>query len=189
MLWNSPGWNAVEFSRLECCGPMDCTGGGILQAGMLWNSPGWNAVEFSRLECCGPMDCTGGGILQARMLEWVSLSLLQGIFPSQDRTRVSCKCEEAPGVADGQGGLVCCSPWGRQTEQRNRKSGIWAPIPHAATRWRCHPQKSGDVPKFLHSFGTHTSSLKYLKCFPLLAKWSLPHLSAFNVAGISLFLF
>ena len=22
--------------------------------------------------------------------------------------------EQAPGVGDGQGGLVCCSPWGRK---------------------------------------------------------------------------
>ena len=22
------------------------------------------------------------------------------------------ECEQAPGVGDGQGGLVCCSPWG-----------------------------------------------------------------------------
>ena len=23
--------------------------------------------------------------------------------------------EQAPGVGDGQGGLACCSPWGRKT--------------------------------------------------------------------------
>ena len=32
--------------------------------------------------------------------------------------------EQAPGVADGQGSLVCCSPWGRKeldtTERLNR---------------------------------------------------------------------
>ena len=32
---------------------------------------------------CDPMDYTVHGILQARTLEWVSLSLLQGIFPTQ----------------------------------------------------------------------------------------------------------
>ena len=26
--------------------------------------------------------------------------------------------EQAPGVGDGQGGLVCCSPWGRKNETR-----------------------------------------------------------------------
>ena len=26
----------------------------------------------------------------------------------------SVEFEQAPGVADGQGGLVCCSPWGRK---------------------------------------------------------------------------
>ena len=29
------------------------------------------------------MDCTALGVLQTRILEWVSLSLLQGIFPAQ----------------------------------------------------------------------------------------------------------
>ena len=33
--------------------------------------------------------------------------------------------EQAPGVSDGQGGLACCSPWGRKgsemTEQLNGK--------------------------------------------------------------------
>ena len=33
--------------------------------------------------------------------------------------------EQFPGVGDGQGGLACCSPWGRKeldtTEQLNRK--------------------------------------------------------------------
>ena len=24
------------------------------------------------------------------------------------------ECEQAPGVGDGQGSLVCCSPWGRK---------------------------------------------------------------------------
>ena len=37
--------------------------------------------------------------------------------------------EQAPGVGDGQGGLVCCSPWGRKesdtTEQlRREKVGV-----------------------------------------------------------------
>ena len=26
--------------------------------------------------------------------------------------------EQAPGVGDGQGGLVCCSPWGRKVSAR-----------------------------------------------------------------------
>ena len=34
--------------------------------------------------------------------------------------------EQAPGVGDGQGGLVCCSPWGRKesdmTEQLNNNT-------------------------------------------------------------------
>ena len=41
-------------------------------------------VTQSCLTLCDPMDFTVRGILQARILEWVgSLSLLQGIFPTQ----------------------------------------------------------------------------------------------------------
>ena len=41
-------------------------------------------VTQSCLTLCDPMDFTVCGILQARILEWVgSLSLLQGIFPTQ----------------------------------------------------------------------------------------------------------
>ena len=35
------------------------------------------------LALCDPMDYTVYGILEARILEWVALSLLQGIFPTQ----------------------------------------------------------------------------------------------------------
>ena len=38
----------------------------------------------SCLTLCDPMDYTVPGVLQARILEWVSLSLLQGIFPIQE---------------------------------------------------------------------------------------------------------
>ena len=35
--------------------------------------------------------------------------------------------EQAPGIGDGQGGLVCCSPWGHKesdmTERLNRTKG------------------------------------------------------------------
>ena len=51
-----------------------------------------SSVQFSRSvvsDSFDPMDYTVHGILQARMLEWVSLSLLQGIFPTRDRTQVS----------------------------------------------------------------------------------------------------
>ena len=35
------------------------------------------------LTLCNPTDYTVHGILQARILEWIALSLLQGIFPTQ----------------------------------------------------------------------------------------------------------
>ena len=40
-------------------------------------------VAWLCLTLCDPMDYIVHGILQARILEWVSLSLLQGIFPTQ----------------------------------------------------------------------------------------------------------
>ena len=44
--------------------------------------------------------------------------------------------EQAPGVPDGQGSLVCCSPWGRKeldmTEQlNNNNQDIYTLIPRA----------------------------------------------------------
>ena len=39
--------------------------------------------------------------------------------------------EQAPGVGDGQGGLACCSPWGRKkldmTERLNWTGVCWLP--------------------------------------------------------------
>ena len=38
--------------------------------------------------------------------------------------------EQAPGVGDGQGGLVCCGPWGRKasdtTERLNNTTVVFA---------------------------------------------------------------
>ena len=45
--------------------------------------------------------------------------------------------EQAPGVGDGQGGLACCSPWGRResgvTETELRGPGVLpaSPPPHS----------------------------------------------------------
>ena len=37
--------------------------------------------------------------------------------------------EQAPGVGDGQGGLVCCSPWGcRESDTTERLN--WTEPPH-----------------------------------------------------------
>ena len=46
-------------------------------------------VSQSYLTLWDPMDSTVHEILQARILEWVA-SLLQGIFPTRDRTSISC---------------------------------------------------------------------------------------------------
>ena len=32
-----------------------------------------------------------------------------------------CKTEQTPGVSDGQGSLVCCSPWGRKESDMTKQ--------------------------------------------------------------------
>ena len=39
---------------------------------------------------CSPPGSSVHGILQARVLEWISISFSKGIFPTRDRTRISC---------------------------------------------------------------------------------------------------
>ena len=73
-------------------------------------------------DSCNPMDCSlqGSsvhGIFQARVLEWVAIYfLLQGIFPTRDRTQVSHIWRPTPvilpGKFHGQRSLVGYSPWG-----------------------------------------------------------------------------
>ena len=47
--------------------------------------------------------------------------------------------EQAPGVGNGQGSLVCCSPWGRKesdtTEQLNNNSGCCTPPSQELTKY------------------------------------------------------
>ena len=98
----------VAHSCLAFCDPMDCNPSGSSVHGILRvRILGWVAIPFSRGSCqtrdwtqvawgcvkvkvsqlcptlSDPMDSTVYGILQARLLEWVSHSLLQGIFPTQ----------------------------------------------------------------------------------------------------------
>ena len=44
-------------------------------------------------------------------------------MPRKEAYRIKISIMQAPGVGDGQGGLACCSPWGRKesdtTEQLN----------------------------------------------------------------------
>ena len=49
--------------------------------------------------------------------------------------------EQAPGVGDGQGNLVCCSPWGCEEPDMTEQL-TWCPL----SQW-CHPTNS---PSFLH---------------------------------------
>ena len=36
-----------------------------------------------------------------------------------------CESEQAPGVGDGQGSLVCCSPWGcKESDTTERLNGL-----------------------------------------------------------------
>ena len=63
--------------------------------------------------------------------------------------------EQAPGVGDGQGGLVCCSPWGCKEsdmiEQLNwtdtlPRNFLWSYFnahPHAAEVWLCTSSYTG----------------------------------------------
>ena len=37
-----------------------------------------------------------------------------GEVQAQAQAQSQAESEQAPGVGDGQGGLACCSPWGRR---------------------------------------------------------------------------
>ena len=62
-----------------------------------------------------------------------------------------CEFEQAPGVGDGQGSLVCCSPWGSQRVRHDRVTelnciaqgtllrALWWP------KWNKNPKKRGYI--------------------------------------------
>ena len=54
---------------------------------------------------CDPLDYTVHGILQARILEWVSHSLLQGIFPAQGSNPGLLHCRQILYQLSHQGSL------------------------------------------------------------------------------------
>ena len=59
------------------------------------------SVTQSRPTLCDPMDCSPPGssvrgILQARVLEWVAISLLQGILPTQRLNPGLLHCGQIP---------------------------------------------------------------------------------------------
>ena len=45
--------------------------------------------------------------------------------------------EQAPGVGNGQGSLVCCSPWGRKESDTTEQLNCWyfLPFPGAAEEY------------------------------------------------------
>ena len=50
--------------------------------------------------------------------------------------------EQAPGVGDGQGGLACCSPWGRRESdmtERLSTSLIYVAVQQTLTQHGNHP--------------------------------------------------
>ena len=75
---------------------------------------------------------------------------------------MSYKFEQAPGVADGQGCLVCCSPWGHKesdmTEQLNwtelKSESVF--VTHSSHHWR---RKWQFTPVFLPGKSTGEKSL------------------------------
>ena len=60
------------------------------------------------------------------------------------------ECAQAPGVDNGQGSLVCCSPWG------HKESGTTENTPTHIT-W------------IYHSLFMHSSTQGYLDCFQVLS--------------------
>ena len=66
------------------------------KAGWKWKKVKEKKVKVAQ-SCptlCDPMDYTVHGILRARILEWVSLSLLQGIFPTQGSNPGPPRCRQ-----------------------------------------------------------------------------------------------
>ena len=57
--------------------------------------------------------------------------------------------EQAPGVGDGQGGLACCSPWGREesdtTERLNRTELKLVGGASQVTQWKEFGCSAGDA--------------------------------------------
>ena len=69
--------------------------------------------NFCNLVDCSPPESTVHGIFQARILEWVTLFLFQGIFPTQGLNTISFA---SPALAGGfysycHLGSPSCSPW------------------------------------------------------------------------------
>ena len=114
--WNSPGQN-TGVGILPFLSPGDFPN--------LGTEPGSPTLQADSL----PAESQG----RPGTLEWVAYPFSRGSSQPRNRTRVFCiaggfftnwairearinrhECEQALGVGDGQGGLVCCIPWGRK---------------------------------------------------------------------------
>ena len=70
--------------------------------------------------------------------------------------------EQAPGVGDGQGSLVCCSPWGRRVERTARLN--WTV---AWGCWLC-------LPGFAITLSSHTLAISsFIISLPSFSSWDI----------------
>ena len=76
--------------------------------------------------------------------------------------------EPTPGVGDGQGGLACCSPWGRKepdTTERLNSSKVW----QAFTNMDCHGEKAPTFSNLFPTFCGEESSVQGEDTWPPLS--------------------
>ena len=83
-------------------------------------------VAQSCLTLCDPMDYTVHGILQARILEWVSLCLLQGMFPNQGLNPGLLHCSQILHQLSHKGSPIYIS-FSPQVSFSNPHSGLYMP--------------------------------------------------------------
>ena len=122
---------------------------------------------------CDPMDYTVHGILQARILEWLAVSLLQGIFPTQGSNPGLSHCRLILYQLSHQGSPLV--PWNRaQTHtpcigsmeswpldhQRSPWTGWFftdlrcpPPSEPVHTVWGCFSQGHSHFPRWSHALG------------------------------------
>ena len=137
-------WGAIAFSLVLLSSSQTLSSRRTaLQRG--FSSSGLLAFWARSLLCClvfslscDPMDCSPPGssvpgLSQARILKWVAISLFRGIFPTSNRTRISCTAgkfftAEPPGnPAD------LCTSWLRASVASTPKMPVVLSPPPAVT--------------------------------------------------------